>query len=81
MKVIAEKYSDTKSINVTFGPADWNYRGHSNRIFSVKFIDDNILLSGGWDSVIHQWDLRAGKSVKSFYGPHVAGDSIDFMNN
>ena len=22
-----------------------------------------------------------GKSVKSFYGPHVAGDSIDFVNN
>lgn len=22
-----------------------------------------------------------GKSVKSFYGPHVAGDSIDFANN
>lgn len=21
-----------------------------------------------------------GKSVKSFYGPHVAGDSIDFKN-
>ena len=30
---------DTKSIHVTFGAADWNIRGHSNRIFSVKYID------------------------------------------
>jgi COMPASS component SWD3 len=47
----------------------------------VKFIDENVLVSGGWDSVIHQWDVRVGKSVRSFYGPHVAGDSIDFKNN
>ncbi len=47
----------------------------------MKFIDENVLVSGGWDSVIHQWDVRVGKSVRSFYGPHVAGDSIDFKNN
>lgn len=63
-----------------FESAQWNYRGHSNRIFSVKFIDENTLVSGGWDSVIHVWDARLGKSVKSFYGPHVAGDSIDYQN-
>ena len=39
------------------------------------------MISGGWDSVIHIWDLRLGKSIKSFYGPHVAGDSIDVKNN
>jgi WD40 repeat protein len=74
-------YLDTKSISTNLGCAEWNYRGHSNRIFSIKFIDDNTLISGGWDSVIHLWDVRLGKSVKSVFGPHVAGDSIDFQNN
>lgn len=62
------------------GCAEWNNRGHSNRIFSIKFIDDNTIISGGWDSVIHLWDIRQGKSVQSVFGPHVAGDSIDHCN-
>lgn len=63
------------------GNGEWNYSGHGNRIFSVKFFDDNTLISGGWDSVIHIWDLRKGKSADSFYGPHIAGDSIDLKDN
>ena len=39
------------------------------------------MISGGWDSVIHVWDIRQCKSVKSFYGPHLAGDSLDYKNN
>lgn len=39
------------------------------------------MISGGWDSVIHVWDLRQAKSIKSFYGPHVAGDSLDINGN
>jgi hypothetical protein len=39
INIILYNYKDTKSIHVTFGAADWNIRGHSNRIFSVKFID------------------------------------------
>jgi WD40 repeat protein len=30
--------------------------------------------------VIHLWDVRQGKSVRSVFGPHVAGDSIDYKN-
>ena len=32
--------------------------GHSNRIFAVKFVDENLLISGGWDAVVHVWDVR-----------------------
>ena len=69
--------TDTKTVTTDLAAAQWNNRGHSNRVFSVKFIDDNTLISGGWDSVLHLWDIREGKSVNSVYGPHVAGDSID----
>lgn len=31
--------------------------------------------------MIHIWDIRQGKSVNSFYGPHIAGDSIDLKDN
>ena len=63
------------------GNAQWNHSGHSNRIFSLKFIDENTVISGGWDSVVHIWDLRQAKSAQSFYGPHIAGDSIDVKGN
>lgn len=36
----------------------WNSIGHSNRIFSLKYYDDNTLISGGWDSNIFIWDTR-----------------------
>lgn len=46
----------------------------------MKFVDKNVLISGGWDSVVHIWDIREGKSVRHFYGPHISGDSIDYQN-
>ena len=39
------------------------------------------MLSAGWDSVIHVWDLRLATSVKSIYGATVSGDSIDYRDN
>jgi len=60
-------------------PADWNLPGHSNRVFAVKYLasDPNILISGGWDSNIHIWDMRTGKSTAVIYGPSLSGDSLD----
>ena len=42
---------------------DWYAPGHSNRIFSVKFKNDdqNIMISGGWDASIFLWDIRQKK--------------------
>lgn len=53
--------------------------GHSNRVFSIKFNpeDENILLSGGWDNTVQIWDIRAGASVRSIFGPHICGDAMD----
>jgi WD40 repeat protein len=56
-----------------------NSSGHSNRVFAVKFrqSDPNMVLSGGWDNTVQMWDLRAGRSVRSIYGPHICGDALD----
>lgn len=57
--------------------------GHSNRIFSIKCVpnNDNLIISGGWDNTIQIWDIREGVSVRSIYGPHICGDSLDVCGN
>lgn len=64
---------ETKSVSTLLKKADWNNVGHDNRIFAVKFIDESTLISAGWDSVIHIWDLRQGKSIRHIYGANVSG--------
>lgn len=39
-------------------PNSWNNMGHSNRIFSVKFTDENTIISGGWDSNVYYIKFR-----------------------
>lgn len=53
--------------------------GHSNRIFSLKFhpTDPDIIMSGGWDNTVQIWDMRTERSVRSIFGPHICGDSLD----
>ncbi|KAJ1637788.1 WD40-repeat-containing domain protein [Pavlovales sp. CCMP2436] len=53
--------------------------GHSNRVFSLRFhpTDENVLLSAGWDNTIQIWDLRIEGAVRSIFGPHICGDSVD----
>lgn len=57
--------------------------GHVQQVFSLRFHDANpqLLASAGWDKVVHFWDMREGRSVGSFSGPFVAGDSIDLHGN
>lgn len=52
-------------------------------MFSLKFVpdDENLLVSGGWDNTVQVWDIRAGHSVRSIFGPHVAGDSVDVVGD
>eukprot|EP01138_Halocafeteria_seosinensis_P014092 gb/GECG01014390.1/.p1 GENE.gb/GECG01014390.1/~~gb/GECG01014390.1/.p1 ORF type:complete len:367 (+),score=38.38 gb/GECG01014390.1/:1-1101(+) len=53
--------------------------GHGNRVFSLRFVpsDENLLVTGGWDNTIQVWDSRTGSSVRSIFGPHICGDSLD----
>lgn len=73
---------DTKSVSVDFAAAEWNQPGHSNRVFAAKFVstDANLLVSGGWDSNIHIWDIRDRRSIATIYGPSLSGDSLDIKN-
>lgn len=54
--------------------------GHADRVFSVKYTsrDDDLLISGGWDDTVYVWDGRCGRAVRSFFGPHICGDALDF---
>lgn len=75
----------TKSLIATMrGGAGYSVKtspGHSNRVFSVKIVphDENLVISGGWDNTIQFWDIRAGYAVRSIYGPHICGDSLDIV--
>jgi len=72
----------TKSVSVELTGGFLQNPGHSNRVFSLKFLPDdpNIIISGGWDCTIQIWDIREGRSVNSVFGPSISGDSLDYKN-
>jgi len=53
--------------------------GHSNRVFCVKFDQDdpNLIVSAGWDKNVKVWDIRQPSPCRSVYGPYICGDSVD----
>jgi len=55
--------------------------GHSNRVFSLKVVDSNTMMSGGWDNTVQIWDARKGYSVRSIFGCYICGDSVDVKND
>lgn len=61
----------------------WQYPGHANRIFSIKFNPDdpNVIVSGGWDNTLYFWDIRESRSFASMYGPAITGDTLDIKGN
>ena len=60
-----------------------NTSGHSNRVFSLKFhpLDENVLLSAGWDNTVQMWDVRMEQTVRHLFGPHICGDAMDIRGN
>lgn len=82
-KIVRVYDEGTKSIKTELSGGFWQFPGHSNRIFALKFHpeDSNIILSAGWDSVIYFWDIRDKHSFASIYGPAVSGDAIDIKGD
>lgn len=70
----------SRSLLTTFNPGRGSRLGHSNRIFAVKWLDENCLISGGWDNNVILWDCRTGISVGGIFGPHICGESIDYYD-
>lgn len=75
----AEKKTCVSSMGAADILASSVVHGHTNRVFSVKYHPGapHTLVSAGWDNTVQIWDTRAGHSVKSIYGPHLAGDALD----
>jgi len=73
----------TKSLLSELTGGFWQYPGHSNRIFALKFNpeDPNIIMSAGWDQVVYFWDIRDKRSFASIYGPSITGDALDISGN
>mmetsp|Transcript_32986 Transcript_32986/g.32682 ORF Transcript_32986/g.32682 Transcript_32986/m.32682 type:complete len:238 (+) Transcript_32986:271-984(+) len=71
----------TKDVICNLVPGMGELLGHVNRIHSVKFLSDNMIVSGGWDNNILLWDIRSGAVARGMYGPQIAGDSIDSTPN
>lgn len=73
---------ETKKQLVSLGAKQWVSPGHTNRIFSLKFINDdpNVLISGGWDPSVYIWDIRLKKCVDCIFGVCLMGDSLDYKN-
>ncbi len=43
-------------------------RGHTNRVWSVSFCDDNIVASGSSDKTVRLWEVSTGKCLKVLKG-------------
>ncbi|KAF4709591.1 hypothetical protein FOZ62_028929 [Perkinsus olseni] len=75
---------NTKALITTLKGGDSLHTpGHSNRVFSLKYHpkDPNVIITGGWDNTVQFWDVRKGFSVRSIFGPHICGDSVDISND
>jgi WD40 repeat protein len=79
---VYDEVTKTNEATLYGGSGDFT-AGHSSRIFSLKNVPGNpfLMVTGGWDNTIQFWDTRVSHSVRSLYGPHVCGDSVDVHDN
>jgi WD40 repeat protein len=62
---------------LTKGHMDGINRAHKLSVTGAKWVDDNTLVTGGWDDALQIWDVRAGHSVRAIHGPQLGGDAVD----
>jgi WD40 repeat protein len=67
---------NTKSLFLTLRKHGENV-GHCNRICSLSFFKEYMIMTGGWDNNIYIWDIRSEEVVRSFHGVNLEGDSVD----
>jgi len=81
-KVVRIYDEATKTVDQTLGVHSiLGGRGHSNRIFAVKWVDENTLLTGGWDNTVLLWDRRTNDVAHYLYGPHITGETICLLSS
>ncbi|XP_018574335.1 uncharacterized protein LOC108913295 [Anoplophora glabripennis] len=53
--------------------------GHTSRVFAACFHPRNNyeLITGGWDDLIHYWDLRQPHAIRHISGIHMCGEGLD----
>ena len=55
--------------------------GHELRVFASVFMDDNSIVSSGWDDTVLMWDLRSGQVARWMFGTHVCGEAVCFSKD
>jgi WD40 repeat protein len=82
-KIYAFDESSEKVLKFSMYGKDLKVPGHQNRIFCVKShpLDENLLVTSGWDSSIKIYDLRKRYPIASIGGPLCSGDSIDIYDD
>ena len=74
-------YDDpTMKLKYVMDPFNTGKVGHSNRIFWVKYNqqDSNLICSSGWDSTIIVHDIRKKGPAFGMLGAYIWGDALDF---
>lgn len=53
--------------------------GHSSRVFAAVFHPHQVteFVSGGWDNVVHFWDMRQSNSMRFIKDVHMCGEGLD----
>lgn len=57
--------------------------GHNSRVFAAMFhpVQTTEFISGGWDSVVHVWDMRQSNSMRYIKGVHICGEGLDISKS
>jgi WD40 repeat protein len=71
----------TKTVVNTFGPPQGYSPGHSSRVYAIKWSQNNLLVSAGWDDKVIVWDPRDKVSSRVILGPHICGEALDVKDN